>query len=154
MNNSETNRIADQLQYAYAGPAWHGDHITKVLDGISVDQLSNKLDNSHSMAEIIEHMIAWRVFAIKNLIGEAYHIEESGPLNFPKSETLGEAYWADLKARLASNQEELLALIRSQSDEKLQETIKGRKYSYYILLHGIIQHDLYHLGQIVLLKKM
>ena len=154
MNNLEINRIADQLHYAYAGPAWHGDHITKVLDGISVEQLSNKLENSHSIAQIIEHMIAWRIFAIKNLNGEAYHIEVDGPVNFPKPEIIDEAYWVDLKARLAANQEELLSLIRKTPEDKLQETIIGRKYSYYILLHGIIQHDLYHLGQIVLLKRV
>lgn len=152
--NKEINRIADELHFAYAGPAWHGDHITKVLDDISVDQLSNALENSHNIAVIIEHMIAWRVFGIKNLQGEAYDIEEDGPVNFPEIKQIDAAYWVDLKARLAANQEEFLNLIRSYTDQKLEEKVIGRQYNYYILLHGIIQHDLYHLGQIVLLKKL
>jgi len=39
------------------------------------------------------------------------------------------------------------------SDERLGETVSGRTYSYYILFHGIIQHNIYHAGQMAILKK-
>lgn len=153
MNQTEVNRIADQLHFGYAGPAWHGDHITKVLADVQVEQLASALPNSHSIAEIIEHMIAWRVFVIKNMQGEVYDITKDA-VNFPKAEQMDVAYWQDLQARLEKSQAQLLGLIRSWPDEKLWETVPGRKYTFYILLHGIVQHDLYHLGQIVLLKKL
>ena len=153
MNQTEINRIADQLQYGYAGPAWHGPHITKVLAQIDATQLTNTTGKSHNIAEIVEHMIAWRVFAIKNMSGTAYDITDDA-VNFPKAATLDVAYWDDLKSRLAQNQKELLEEIRSHSDKKLDEIVPGRQYNFYILLHGIVQHDLYHLGQIVLLKKL
>lgn len=152
MENTEINRIADQLHYAYAGPAWHGPHITKVLEDIEVEKLSNTFGNSHSIAGILEHMIAWRVYAIKNLSGIAYDIKDDA-VNFPKVASLDSAYWADLKKRLAQNQEALVGLIRSQPEGRLEDIVPMRKFNFYILLHGIIQHDLYHLGQIVLLKK-
>lgn len=152
MKNTEINRIADQIQFGYAGPAWHGPHITKVLAKIDVRQLENTSRNSHNIAEILEHMIAWRVFAIKNMSGTAYDITEDA-VNFPQVKTIDAAYWDDLKSRLAHNQKDLIAVIRSHSDDKLLETVPGRQYDFYILLHGIVQHDLYHLGQIVLLSK-
>lgn len=153
VKNKEINRIADQIHYGYAGPAWHGPCITKVLDELEPAVLSNTVGNSHNIAEILEHMIAWRVFAIKNMSGTPYDITDDA-VNFPKVETLDAANWTDLKMRLAANQEELLSVIRSHSDEKLEEIVPGRKYNFYILLHGIVQHDLYHLGQIVMLKKV
>ena len=56
---------------------------------------------------------------------------------------------------LSLSQEELITeLEKRQEDEFLDEIVPGRAYDYYTMLHGIIQHDLYHCGQIAILKKV
>ena len=153
MNNQECLRIRDQLQYGFAGPAWHGPSIKKVLADLEASQMLNATSNSHNIAELIEHMTAWRNYAIKKLEGdESYEVSDEE--NFPpvKENTL--VCWQSILGRLKASQTRLVELLESISDDKLLETVPGRKYDFYILLHGIVQHDLYHLGQIILLKKL
>jgi hypothetical protein len=55
---------------------------------------------------------------------------------------------------LSLSQEELITeLEKREDDEFLEEIVPGREYDYYTMLHGILQHDLYHAGQISILKK-
>ena len=58
MNNQECLRIRDQFQYGFAGPAWHGPSIRKVLSDLDATQMLNAYPNSHNIAQLIEHMTA------------------------------------------------------------------------------------------------
>jgi hypothetical protein len=61
--------------------------------------------------------------------------------------------WADVVNRLFQSGEQLAHAIEGFSDARLQETVPGRTYDFYYLFHGIVQHSLYHGGQIALLSK-
>lgn len=92
-------------------------------------------------------MAAWRHFAIQKLLGnDAYVVADE--INFPKGNNL-----ADAMRQLDRSQEELIGIIAKFDERILQQEVPHKKYSYYKLLHGIIQHDLYHLGQIVMILK-
>jgi uncharacterized damage-inducible protein DinB len=97
-------------------------------------------------------MTAWRNFVIRRLQGdEGYELTEDE--NFKKISDITEEAWASAKQALEESQQKLMGLLNQIHDDKLLKTVGNRSYDYYTLLHGIIQHDVYHLGQIVLLKK-
>lgn len=63
------------------------------------------------------------------------------------------AAWIAAQDRLFQNAERLAQAMEGFDDVKLQETVPGRDYDFYYLFHGIVQHSLYHGGQIAMLKK-
>jgi hypothetical protein len=62
--------------------------------------------------------------------------------------------WNEILDDLKDGQKQLIDILENTIDEKLMEEVEGKAYNYYTLLHGVIQHDLYHLGEIVLLSKL
>lgn len=151
-HNSETQRIKELLIRTYEGEAWHGPSVKKVLDTIDVTTAAQRLPGSHNIIELVRHMVIWRQFAIARLEGDDDY-DVIADENWTHISELQAFAWLEAVENLEKSQECLIALLDQMSDDRLCETVAGRPYSYYVLLHGIIQHDLYHLGQIVLLNK-
>jgi uncharacterized damage-inducible protein DinB len=144
----ELQRLADIYRNSFEGFAWHGPPVMEVLKEVTPDQADRRLGSHHSIHELVAHMTAWRVFALEKLNGnEAYDVSEEQ--NFPDQPLP----WADTLNALRRSQEELLTALGKLTAAKLSEKVPGKKYSFYTLLHGIIHHDLYHLGQIALIRK-
>jgi uncharacterized damage-inducible protein DinB len=145
--------IADLLERTFDGEAWHGDSITRILQGITSEKaLQKPIRNVHSIWEIVLHMIAWEHVVVTCLQGETYEgvqDEQDWP---PVKETDQEAWQSALK-RLAETTSKLKELMLSFPEAKLHEKVPGRNFTFYRLLHGMIQHNLYHGGQIAMLKK-
>lgn len=156
----ETNRIADQLKRAYEGQAWHGPSLLEALSGISAAQaLAQPIPNAHSIWQLVLHMAAW-MDAVRERI-------TNGPIasptdgDWPELVDSSENGWQATLALLAQRQDELLNAIANLTDEQLKRRLGTENdpptasgYSAYYNLHGVIQHNLYHAGQIVLLKKL
>lgn len=150
---SETHRINSQLKRAYQGEAWHGPSLRELLEGVTADQAAVRpIPSAHSIWELVNHIIAWEQIARLRLEGDPVK-NPSDETNFPPVTETGEAAWnATLEALEASNQA-LRNAVKKIDDAKLEEIVPQAPYSNYALLHGVIQHDLYHAGQIALLKK-
>lgn len=104
------------------------------------------LSATHSIWEIINHIIAWEKIVLRRLQGEELTDvapEEDWP---PVIETNEEAWQSTLKSLEESNRA-LRNYLATLSDERLQELIPGQNVDVYTTLHGVIQHDLYHAGQ-------
>jgi uncharacterized damage-inducible protein DinB len=74
-------------------------------------------------------------------------------INFPPVTDASDAAWQATLQALDASHRSLRDGIKNIDDARLEETTPGTRYSNYVLLHGVIQHDLYHAGQIALLKK-
>jgi len=150
---TETHRINSQLKRVYQGEAWHGPSLREILDGVTAEQAAAKpIPNAHSIWELVNHIIAWEQIAQRRLDGDPMK-NPSDDVNFPPVGDASEAAWdGTLKALEASNQS-LRDAIKKIDDAKLDEIVPEASYSNYALLHGVIQHDLYHAGQIAILKK-
>jgi uncharacterized damage-inducible protein DinB len=147
---SEIARIVDQLERAHRGDAWHGPSVHKVLDGVDAEAASTRpITNAHTIGELVAHLIAWENEAVARLGGNGK--EDLAPEeDWPESE----AGWRDLLEQLDVAHERLSAAISECSDDMLDRSLPGRpQATVYVLLHGVIQHNLYHAGQIALLKK-
>lgn len=152
---AEAKRIAQTLRDTYAGDAWVGPSLHDILRGLTPDQAyGHPMPNAHSIWEIILHMTAWRLFAWHKLNGNAGFDLASPEQDWPPVENDSLPAWEAALTELEKSQQQLLGALEGISDDKLHETVPGRDYSYYKLLHGIIGHDLYHGGQIVLLRKI
>lgn len=148
---SEINRIVRLLSKTFDKGAWHGPTVSEVLETVNAEQAHWRAGSSHSIIELVLHMISWRRFAVHRLRGDGTY-EVSPEMNFPvpDSET-----WSEVCGRLERSQEELLEAARKFPEERLGELVPSSsfKYTYYTLLHGIAHHDIYHIGQIQLIRK-
>lgn len=143
----EIKNLSKLIQRVYDGKAWHGPSVKEVLKDIDEHSCKKKIGDSHSIVQLVLHMVAWRTFVTKRLLGNSI-FELTDEQNFPP-----ETDWANALQQLEESQAELLKAIETISSEKLWEEVANRKYDFFILLHGIIHHDIYHIGQIQLIKK-
>ena len=150
---TETHRINSQLKRAQEGQAWHGPSLRDLLEGVTAEQAAAKpIPNAHSVWELVNHIIAWEQIARKRLEG-AEEIAIPDDVNFPPVTDASEAAWQATMQSLEASHRGLRDGIKKIDDVRLEEITPGTSYSNYVLLHGVIQHDLYHAGQIALLKK-
>ncbi len=150
---TETHRINSQLKRAYQGQAWHGPSLRELLEGVTAEQAAARpIPNAHSVWELVNHIIAWEQIARRRLEGEAL-IEVPDEINFPPVNDASEAAWRTALQSLEASNRSLRESIKKIDDARLEDNASGANYSIYALLHGVIQHDLYHAGQIALLKK-
>jgi hypothetical protein len=152
--NSESPRIADQLRRAFGGDAWHGSPLSDLLAGITAEQArSRPLPSAHTIGELILHIDVYVNAALEAAQGipvpKIYGTERDWPALGDHSE----AAWIAANNRLFQNAEKLASAIEKFDDAKLQAIVPGRPYDFYFLFHGIVQHSLYHGGQIAMLKK-
>jgi len=146
---NELQQITSLLSKTYEKNAWHGPSIKEVLSAITIKDAAKRLPNTHSIIELVNHMTAWRTFVVKKLRGDSdYKVTEE--MNFRVSDD-----WTAALSDLAQSQSELIEAIASFPADKLTEKVPHKEYNYtfYTLLHGIIHHDLYHIGQIMLIHK-
>ena len=143
----ETTNIGRLIENTFNGGAWHGPSLLEAIKEIPAAVAVRKNPASHSIIELVLHMASWRNFVTKRLLGENA-FEVSDKENFPQSED-----WDFAIEKIKKSQVDLLDALRKFPVERLVETVPAREYDFYTMLHGIIQHDIYHTGQVVLLKK-
>ena len=152
MKNTEISRIIILLQNTYNGAAWHGHSMMKILNKINAEQAFHLSEHIHRICELVQHITAWRTFAIKRLQGDK-HYEVSQSENWKTFNNKDTAAWEEIKSDLAESQKALVNALNKFSDEMLDDEVDGKAYDYYTLIHGVIQHDLFHLGEIALLAR-
>ncbi len=151
---SEVRRLRVLLRHTYRGPAWHGPALRELLDGVTAEAAAARpIAGVHSIWELVGHCTYWRRVAAGALAGGPVDPEPPDELNFPPVDDSGPQAWARALEALEESQTALVAGLKSFPDERLDEHVDGREFTFYFLLHGVIQHDLYHGGQIALLKK-
>jgi len=151
---SEVRRIGGQLKRAFEGQAWHGPSLQELLTDLTPEQAAAKpFPNVHSIWELVLHIDAWAHVVTLGLEGQTMPEQLSPEVDWPPVEAVKETEWHAALAQLASGQRQLRDALRHLTDENLEQIVPGRSYSYYFMLHGTVQHNLYHAGQIAVLKK-
>ena len=149
---SEVARIADQLRRSFEGGAWHGPAIVELLKGVTAAQAAAKpLSGAHSIWELVLHIAAWKRAVRRRLEGKATEVSPED--NFPVVRDASAAAWRQAQQRLADAHRELEEAVAALPESRLDEIAPGRDHTIYFMLHGQVQHTLYHAGQIAVLKK-
>ena len=149
---SEINRILDQMDRAYSGEAWHGPDVKQLLEGLSADDAAkHPVPGAHSIWELVNHMAAWNSIVQRKSQGEVPEVTTE--IDWPPVWEASEIAWKRALENLAESRTRLRNYVKTLRDDQLDGPILRENYSRYVLLHGLIQHDLYHAGQIAILKK-
>jgi uncharacterized damage-inducible protein DinB len=149
---TEINRIVDQMDRALNGEAWHGPHLEELLKDVSAQQASaHPVKGAHSIWELVNHIAAWNLILASRASGTAVNVtpEQDWP---PVSDT-GTPSWKKALENMREARARLRAATLSLKDVQLDDIAPGKDHSLYVMLHGGVQHDLYHAGQIAVLKK-
>jgi uncharacterized damage-inducible protein DinB len=151
--STEIDRIADQLERAFEGDAWHGRSLSDILSRIDAEQAAARpIAGAHTIWEIVTHITAWQRTVRECLSGEPL-LPLPEAQNWPPIEDTSEAAWGRALADLRAEYERLREAVLAWRDRDLGERVEGKRYTVYEMLHGVIQHDLYHAGQIALLER-
>lgn len=150
---NEVGRLADQLDRALNGEAWHGPSWREVLDGVGLQAaLQRPLPNTHGIGEIVLHVSTWHDTVRRRIAGETPP-QPTDEQDWPKATFASEAEWKAAIQRLFDTGRALSDTIRRFPEETLLEERGNNTGTWYALMIGILQHDLYHAGQVGLLKK-
>jgi uncharacterized damage-inducible protein DinB len=151
---SETSRILDQLHRAYEGPAWHGPALHEVLADVTSQTAAQRpIPDAHTIWEIVLHITVWISVPTRRIEGAAMPTLPPDQ-DWPAAPEPSESGWRHALDQLAQAQRGLEEQVRKLTDDRLREKVLGDvPYSIYTMLHGVVQHNLYHAGQIALLKK-
>ena len=150
--HSEASGIADQLRRAFYGNAWHGPAVLELLKGMNANTAAARpLADVHSIWELVLHIEAWDGAGLKRLAGQTARLK--GKQNFPPVGERTETAWREAVASAKRTHDTLVAAVARLSEKRLRDRVPGKRYDFYHMLHGIAQHELYHAGQIAILKK-
>jgi uncharacterized damage-inducible protein DinB len=150
---TESERITNLFKKLYNGDPWIDINIVSVLYSFTAAQASKRvLPNCNSIWEITNHMIEWRLNVLERLQGTTIKTPSN---NYFKDihDTSNEA-WKKTLQKLETTQEKWLNFLKNIKPEDFEKLYQNNKMTYYEHIHGIIQHDSYHLGQILLLSKI
>ena len=150
---SEIKRIKSQLRRAFEGEAWHGPSVMELLKDVTAEQAAaHPIAGAHSIWEIALHIATWEGFVRRRIV-EAAALDPTDEENFPTIQDTSEEAWRRTVEEIKLAHAVLLETVAGLEESTLSEIVPGKPYSVYFMLHGVIQHDLYHAGQIALLKK-
>jgi uncharacterized damage-inducible protein DinB len=152
--SSESVLIADQLRRAYNGDAWHGPALLELLEDVDAATAAAKpLPDVHSIWELVLHIAAWDTAGFRRLAGEKAQLK--GTANFPLvPDPPTEDAWRSTLTSITRRHKKLVESVAGLSEKRLRAQVPGKPYDFYHMFHGITQHELYHAGQIAILKKV
>jgi len=158
MTSTHVELIIDQLQREYSGDPWHGSPLRDILSDVDAARAARKpMARAHSIWELVLHITAWKQEVAKRARGGPASEPEAG--DWPAVGETTEARWRAALDALETAHRDLLASIQALSEDRILQPTNdprnrplGTGVSYYVMLHGIVQHDVYHAGQIAVLK--
>ncbi|MGH9794368.1 MAG: DinB family protein [Candidatus Acidiferrales bacterium] len=152
---TESERIADQMRRAIEGEAWHGPSLGEILEGVNAKQAAAKpIAAAHSIWELTLHCAVWANAARRRMGGERVKITPQE--DWAAIRETSEAAWQRDRERSMADLRGFADAIAKFDDARLFDKVlnqEGKPYSIWFMLHGVVQHTLYHAGQIALLKK-
>lgn len=155
MSATSTDQLLELLAHAYDRPTWHGPNLHGALTDVRLEQaLWRPVPERHNIWELVLHCAFWKHVVIRWLEG---HNDEEGfsrqPKDFPALPDATEENWDMDLALLERTHRALLERAAAFDETRLSErTAAGNQRTFAELIFGVANHDLYHAGQIRLLR--
>ncbi len=149
----ESDHIWDLLQRAYEGNVWHGAALRKLLAEVTPEQAAARpIPGAHTIWESALHVATYEDVIRRRLEGQRIGKLPS-ERGWPAVADTSHTAWRRTLDALDDGHRQLRQAIAEFPDTRLNETVPGRDYPFYLLLYGAVQHDLYHAGHIVALMQ-
>lgn len=156
---TEIDRIADQLERIRSGDPWYGASAADAVRGLTAEQAATRpLPEAHTVWELALHMTSWNREVLRRVRTGTWRGPADG--DWPAVPEATEENWRFTVQSLARSFDELIEAVRAFPAERLDEVLGdardrplGSGVSYYVMLHGIVQHNVAHTSQMSLLRK-
>lgn len=144
-----TERLLDQLNRAFGGEAWYGPALRNLLDGVSEQQAKeHPIAGAHSIFELVVHARTWM-----DVVARRIATTEEVLTTVEDWSDLAGTSWTETLEELEHAESRLVDAVARVSSERLDEKIPGQNRSIHAEILGVLQHNVYHAGQIALLKR-
>lgn len=136
----------------FDGDAWLDVALLSTVAPVAAADAAKNIYSLNSIWQIIYHITNWRETLVLRIQNKKPTVPENN--FFEEITDTSEAAWQTLLQRLEESQKNLVALLKGKKDIEWDDLPSKGNYSSFELMQSILQHDAYHLGQIVLIKKM
>lgn len=149
------------VEEGFQKPAWHGPNLRGALRGVSAQEAAWRPGKGrHSIWELTVHTAYWKYAVTKRLTGDKTHEFPEKGKNFFAREVKNvrgsnaEKNWKRDLALLAKTHKDLRNAIAALADDEFDGPCRGSRQTVRQNVGGIGMHDVYHAGQIQLLRKL
>lgn len=149
--------LREHLVGVWAGEPWYGSSSKKIMEDVTAaEAAAHPLAGAQSIWETTLHMVAWTEEAISRLGGATAKEPDRG--DWPAVTDTSEGAWAAATGSLRAARYALLDELEKTQEEQLylqvpQSARQSHKFTRAEMVAGLVEHDVYHLGQIAMLKK-
>lgn len=153
--NKEIQYLITTLQNNLHGEPWYGRSAFSILEAVDPSMAYMRPEESeHSMIELLYHMITWAEFTLKRV--EQEKIEDMAAFNKLDWREIkpAEQTWEKGLEQFRQIHEQLIERLQTKEDSFLDDQVDYRDYNFRYLLNGLIQHNIYHLGQVMYVSKL
>jgi uncharacterized damage-inducible protein DinB len=149
----EMERLEEQLRLVLEGDAWHGPSVLEVLSGVSAEQASSHpIPNAHSIWELVLHIGSDYVLVLRRLAGDGRQLTREE--DWPSCPPATDENWRLAVEAIRRLNQQLREAVRAFPAEQLDKPlVPEAPYTAYAQFIGVTQHNLYHAGQMSLLKR-
>jgi uncharacterized damage-inducible protein DinB len=148
-----TNEMARHMREIHFGNNWSDSAMQEILKDITWTQaLETPIPNVNSIAVLVFHMNFYLDYVHRNLKNDIFIFDHEDSFKAPTIQS--EADWQALLQKTWDDAEAFAQTIEKIPDAQMYKVIPPRTNIFYKNIHGVIEHNHYHLGQIVLLKKL
>ena len=149
----ETQRIVKLFEDLYEGSPWIDVNLKNTLEQLTALQAAKKvLPGRNSIWEIVNHLIQWRFNVLQRVQGKKMISPDDN--YFTTITDTSDTAWRKTLEQLKSSQAQWLGYLSALTEDDFSKIFAGNNMTYYEHIHGIMQHDAYHIGQIVMLTKL
>lgn len=132
---------------------WHGPALADLIGDVSAeDAAAHPVAGAHSVWELVLHMTAWTEI-VRQRLTNASPVEPTTEQDWPRVRDTSPEDWRAAVERLKDAHRELAADVAQLDDSRLIGRVPGRDHTVLAMVHGIVEHDAYHGGQIAILKR-
>jgi uncharacterized damage-inducible protein DinB len=154
--NKETQYIIKTLESTLSGQPWFGRAVYDILREADESKVNTKPNGTeHSMLDLIWHMNTWAEFTLGAL--ENKPVDEMKKIEGNDWRAIDQQVhtWKKGNEQLKATHNKIIELLKQKNDDDyLKDIVTNRQYNFRFLLNGLIQHNIYHLGQIAYVNKM
>ena len=157
--SAEVQQLLAIIDQAYNRASWHGTNLRGSIRRVTAKQAAwRPAPQRHNIWEIVVHAAYWKYAAARRFTNSSrgsFPLKGSNWFRRPANEgTASDAAWREDRELLDRMHDGLRTALAALSPRELAATPPGKKVSNFALVSGIAAHDLYHAGQIQLLKRL